>query len=70
MLTDVDIDALTRAVAAFRSESADHARQIDALLQSEPWEDVARFCAYRCQMRSLNLPPRELPPDARSSAGR
>jgi hypothetical protein len=59
---DPDLGALTRAIAIDRAESTDHARQIDALLKSEPWQDVGKFCAYRCQVRALNLQPGQIPP--------
>jgi len=62
LLTANDRNALALAIATDRAHSADHARQIDALLNSEPWEAVGKFCAYRCQMRSMSLPLGELPP--------
>jgi hypothetical protein len=61
-LTDLDRDALTRALVACRSESAARSRQLDAKLQAEPWERVARFAAYSVQIDALRLEPWETPP--------
>jgi hypothetical protein len=52
-----DHDAFTRALALCRAEDAGRARQIDAKLADEPWEDVARFAASCCQSKSLRLQP-------------
>ena len=52
-----DHDALVRAIAAAGGEDAGRARQIDAKLADEPWEDVARFAASCAQSRSLGLMP-------------
>jgi hypothetical protein len=61
-LTDLDRDALTRALVACRSESAARSRQLDAKLQAEPWERVARFAAYSVQIDALRLEPWETAP--------
>ncbi len=58
-LTEADFDAMTRAIAAARRESRGRARQIDDKLRTEPWEDVARFCAFSAQIESLHLQPWE-----------
>ncbi|UPT93539.1 hypothetical protein J4G48_0029795 [Bradyrhizobium barranii subsp. apii] len=63
-LTAADEDALTRALAASRTESASRRKQIDAMLadDSETWQSVAVFAASCAQTRSLNLMPWQLPP--------
>ena len=57
----LDRAALELAVKLCRAESV-HAEQIADKLKDEPWETVAEFCAYHCQMDSLNLKPWEIPP--------
>jgi hypothetical protein len=59
MITDTDRDAMTRAIAAAHRESSTRARQIDAKLRIEPWEDVGRFAAFSAQIESLHLMPWE-----------
>jgi|SRR3954463_11486446 hypothetical protein len=58
-LTDVDRDAMTRAIAAARRESPNRSRQIDRKLASESFEAVGRFCAFSAQIESLHLQPFE-----------
>ena len=71
---EVDVDALRRCVDSVLSEGGFRREQIESLLTKEPWIEVAHFCAYRCQMRSLGLPPWAQPPstcseeDAEASA--
>lgn len=59
MITDTDRDAMTRAIAAARRESATRRKQIDAKLRKEPWEVVGRFAAFSAQIESLHLQPWE-----------
>jgi hypothetical protein len=61
-MTRNDRIALKLALATCRNESAGRARQIDAKLESEAWEDVAHFAAFCCQSRTLLLEPWSLPP--------
>jgi hypothetical protein len=61
-LTQIDRDALTRALAACRAEDAGRAKQIDSMLAREPWEQVAVFAASCVQSRSLGLMPWQSPP--------
>jgi hypothetical protein len=58
----IDRDALTRALAACRAESAARAQQIFDMLSSRPWETVAKFASYSSQIESLGLPPWQDPP--------
>jgi hypothetical protein len=58
-LTETDFDAMARAIAAARRESPTRAKQIDAMLRNEPWEDVGRFAAFSAQIESLHLMPWE-----------
>ena len=60
-LDEVDIDALTRAMAKAR-EDLDRAKQLDAMLKQRPWAEVARFASYCCQCDALDLQPYENPP--------
>ena len=61
-LSAVDREALARAVELARAESAATREQIDAMLRSRAWEEVARFAAYCCQDRALRLKPWMSPP--------
>ena len=57
-MTEIDHDALVRAIAAARAEDAGRARQLDAMLRDgEPWERVAVFAASCAQTSSLGLQP-------------
>ena len=58
-LTETDFDAMARAIAAARRESPTRAKQIDAMLRNEPWEDVGRFAAFSAQIEALHLQPWE-----------
>jgi hypothetical protein len=53
-LDEVDLDALTRAMAKAR-EDRDRAKQLDAMLKERPWREVAEFAAYCCQCDMLDL---------------
>jgi hypothetical protein len=48
----VDREALQRALKLARNEP-EYADQIAQKLAHEPWEDVARFAAYCCQIDNL-----------------
>ncbi|SRR5258705_8493136 len=61
-MKQIDRDALERALAACRAESAARAKQLDSKLASEPWERVAQFASYCVQGRALDLPPWQSPP--------
>ncbi|MGX1320508.1 hypothetical protein AB7M17_003961 [Bradyrhizobium sp. USDA 377] len=61
-LSDLDRDALTRAIVYARGESEARSRQIDRMFAERPWEDVAKFCAYNSQIRTLHLSPMQDPP--------
>jgi hypothetical protein len=60
-MTRVDRDALKRALALLRNEP-EYAGQIADKLKSEPWEDVARYASYCCQIDNLDLRPWQDPP--------
>jgi hypothetical protein len=60
-LTDIDRDAMRRAIEITRKQPG-RAAQIFDMLSSRPWERVGRFCAFSCQMDSLHLDPWEYPP--------
>jgi hypothetical protein len=63
MLTQIDIDALERAIEIVRKERR---TQIDAMLEDESRESVGVFCAGCAQASSLRLDPwQTLPCDAR-----
>jgi hypothetical protein len=59
-MTENDYLALSRAMHQAREQG--RAAQIDAMLQSEPWQAVAMFAAGCCQCVSLKLKPWESPP--------
>jgi hypothetical protein len=58
----VDRDALRRALALVRAESPGRAVQIATKLKDEPWEQVAEFASYCCQIDNLELRPWQDPP--------
>jgi hypothetical protein len=60
-LHPIDLDALERAIAIVRL-SPGRSNQIDAKLRDESWQDVAAWCAYVCQCKSLKLEPWQRPP--------
>jgi hypothetical protein len=61
-LHPIDEEALTRAVMLMRLEGPGRSAQIDYMLECEPWEQVAEFCACHCQRRNLQLKPWQRPP--------
>ena len=63
-LSDVDRDALTRAIAMARTYSDARNEQIDWKLGEGgcSWQETARFCAYLCQTKNLQLEIQEFPP--------
>ena len=60
-LSDVDRDALTRAIAMARTYPK-RDEQIDWKIEYDGWQQTARFCAYLCQSRNLGLAVYEFPP--------
>jgi hypothetical protein len=58
----LDREALKRALALARAESRGRAAQIADKLKDEPWEDVAEFASYCCQIDNLELKPWQDPP--------
>jgi hypothetical protein len=60
MMNDADHKALTLAMQRARLQGRD--QQLEAMLQHEPWEQVARFAASCCQTVALQLKPWEPPP--------
>jgi hypothetical protein len=60
-LDAVDRDALERAMTKAR-EDRGRAKQLDAMLKSSPWLEVAEFAAYCCQTAALDLQLHENPP--------
>jgi hypothetical protein len=61
-----DLAALRLAVTRCREHRAD---QIDHMLATRPWHDVSQFCAYDCQIRTMNLKPWQTPPCYLDEAG-
>jgi hypothetical protein len=61
-MTKIDRAALARCIELALAGDDARARQMREKLQSDPWEEVALFAAYGCQMRSLRLRPWEVPP--------
>jgi hypothetical protein len=61
-LSEVDREALERAIVLARQESPGRRDQIDSMLRERDWLDVAKFCAYCCQDTELKLKPWEIVP--------
>jgi hypothetical protein len=61
-LSQVDREAMTRAIENMRQRGGEDARQIERMLREEPREDVGEFAAYACQDRALRLKPWQTPP--------
>jgi hypothetical protein len=57
----VDRDALKRALALLRNDP-EYREQIERKLKTEPWEHVAEFAAYCCQIDNLGLKVWQDPP--------
>ena len=58
-----DRAALELALKQCRAESAQRDRQITSMLiEPRPWQEVAEFAAYSCQMDALHLKPWQFPP--------
>jgi hypothetical protein len=61
-LSDVDREALERALELARAESPTQCKQIDGMLAKDGWDRTAEFAAYCCQDGRLKLRPWETPP--------
>jgi hypothetical protein len=61
-LSQVDRDAMKRAIEIVRQRDAASRDQIDHKLRDEPWQEVGEFAAYSCQCDSLHLKPWQDPP--------
>jgi hypothetical protein len=67
-LSEVDREAIERAIAIMRNSSAERAEQIDRLLQEDDWQGAADLAVYHCQ-RELIRPrlwqpiPADIDPD-------
>ena len=62
MTRQTDLDALKLAVETARKRDRAKRQQIESMLASRPWHDVAAFAAYSCQVDALQLKPWEWPP--------
>jgi hypothetical protein len=58
----VDRAAMRRAIEEVRGKGGEDLRQIEAMLASQPWEEVGAFAAYSCQDGNLQLEPWQVPP--------
>jgi hypothetical protein len=58
----VDLEALKLAMEQCRVSSRARGRQLDAMLEDRPWEEVAQFAAYDRQIANLRLKPWQEPP--------
>jgi hypothetical protein len=61
-LTNVDREALERAIALYRQRDSASRDQIDDLLRTRSWREVAELAAYGCQCDRLGLRPWQSPP--------
>jgi hypothetical protein len=57
----IDREALQRALKLARAEP-EYREQLERKLKTEPWEHVAEFAAYNCQIDNLGLKPWMDPP--------
>jgi hypothetical protein len=55
-LPEVDMDALRRAMAIAMTHETTRV-QLESMLRSQPWCEVAEFAAYHCQRKALKLRP-------------
>jgi hypothetical protein len=61
-LSDVDREALTRALDIAQQESPAQRDQIDTMLRERGWDRASKFAAYCCQDARLRLRPWQTPP--------
>jgi hypothetical protein len=57
-----DRRAMELAIEMARADSEKQRWEIDDMLRTQPWQQVAEFAVWRCQDRSLKLRPWECPP--------
>jgi len=62
ILSPVDMDALTRAVAEQRARGGERQRQIEDMLATRTWLEAAKFAAYSLQILHLQIKPWEVVP--------
>ena len=62
ILTEIDRDALRRALALARAESDGEREHLDAIEAQSGWQEAAESAAYHCQCRALRLKPWQAPP--------
>ena len=60
-MDEIDKEALTRALELTKAEP-ERAEQIESMLKSRSWEEVAQFAARHQQCKNLRLKPWEIPP--------
>jgi hypothetical protein len=72
-LSEIDREALTRALELARSESERERARLDSIEQEKGWHEAATRAVYGLQCRSLGLKPWQAPPmearDAVNPAG-
>jgi hypothetical protein len=68
-LTETDRKVLDRALRLQRNHDANCAEQIESMLETRTWFEVASFAAYCCQGRALRCKPWEAPPCVGTGAG-
>jgi len=61
-LSAADRDALHRAIDMCRRRGPANCEQIERMLESEPWREVAEFASYSSQCDALHLQPWQSPP--------
>jgi hypothetical protein len=62
LLSDVDREALERALDMVRQESPAQRKQIDDMVVERGWDKAAGFAVYCCQDNRLKLAPWQMPP--------
>ena len=61
-LSRAEYDALGRAIELQLRRGGEHERQLRAMLQNDPWEEVGKFASYSLQTHHLRLRPWQWPP--------
>jgi hypothetical protein len=61
-IDEADQAALELAIAMYRAQGKVQAQEIDDMLATRPWDDVAEFAAYSQQFSNLKLRPWHTPP--------
>jgi len=68
ILTEIDRDALRRALEAAAAEGAGYRKHLDGIEARDDWVSAAQSASYHLQVKNLRLRPWQCPPcDCRSN---